>query len=124
MIMPVLKAETKGRIYRANTTNQGTASINDLLKLVEPEIAVAVDKAGARLYIMRLEVFNNIENFLNFLNVGHGDEVTVVVSVNEASVLPRITRTIMSKGATVRRFVSYKLPASTFVLGIVKRPSF
>lgn len=124
MIVTVLKAEAEGQIYRANVTKQGTTSINDLLKFVEPEIVTAIDKAGAKVYIMRLEVFNNIQNFLNFLSVGHGDEVIVVVSVNDTSALPTITRTVMAKGAIVRRFVSYKLPASTFVLGIVKSSSF
>ena len=124
MIMSVLRAETEGRVYIANAANQGTTSIEDLLKHVEPEIATALDKAGAKVYVMRFEVFSNIENFLNFLSVGYGDEVIVVVSVNNTSALPTITRTIMAKGATVRRFVSYKLPAYTFVLGIVKRPGF
>ena len=124
MIVTVLKAEADGRTFRANAAKQGTTSVNDLLKLVEPEIAVSVDKAGARVYIMRLEVFNNIENFLNFLSIGHGDEVILVVSANDTHAFPTITRTIMAKGATVRRFVSYKLPASTFVLGIVKSHSF
>ena len=124
MIMSVLKAEAEGRIYRANAANHGTTSINDLLKLVEPEIAATVDKAGAKVYIMRLEVFNNLESFLNFLSVGHGDEVIVIVSVNDTSALPTITRAVMAKGAIVRRFVSYKLPASTFVLGIVRSSSF
>ena len=118
--MAEMNTEAVGREYATSTVKQWSTSLNDILNYVEPEIAARLDKAGARAHILRTELFTNIENFLNYLNIGSGDEVIVVTSVRDTSMLPTITRTIMTKGVIVRMFISYKLPASTFVIGIVK----
>ena len=115
-----MNTEAERREYAVSTVKQWSASVNNLLTYVEPEIAAILDKTGARAHILRAELFNNVENFLNYLNVGSGDEVIIVTSVRDVSMLPAITRTIMTKGAIVRTFISYKLPASTFVIGIAR----
>ena len=120
MDMAEMNTEAEKREYAISTVKPWSTSVNDILNYVEPEIATILDKAGARVHILRAELFSNVENFLNYLNMGSGDEVIVVTSVRDASMLPTITRTVMAKGAIVRTFISYKLPASTFVIGIVK----
>ena len=101
-----------------------TVSVTNLLEYLEPKIAAILDNTGAKIHILRAELFSDIESFLNHLDIGYGDKTIVVTSVHDASSVPAITRTIMAKGAIVRTFISYKLPASMFVLGIVKRVSF
>ena len=118
--MAEMNTEVERREYAISTVKQWSTSVNDLLNYVEPEIAAILDKAGARAHILRAELFSNVENFLNYLNIGSGDEVIIVTSARDASMLPTITRTIMTKGAIVRTLISYKLPASTFVIGIVR----
>ena len=118
--MAEMNTEAGRREYATSTVKQWSTSLSDLLNYVEPEIAAILDKAGARAHILRAELFSNVENFLNYLNIGSGDEVIVVVSVHDASMLPTITRTIMTKGAIVRTFISYKLPALTFIIGIIR----
>ena len=119
-----LNTEAKGREDVTSATKQRSISVSDIINYVEPEIAAILDKTGAKVHILRAELFSNVENFLRYLSIGNGDEVVIITSVHDASVLPAITRAIMAKGAVVRTFISYKLPASTFVLGIAKRLSF
>lgn len=119
-----LNTEVRGREGVASAIKQHSISFSDIINYVEPEIATILDKAGAKVYILRAELFSNVENFLRHLNIGNGDEVFIVTSVHDPSVLPAIKRVLMIKGATVRTFISYKLPASTFILGIVKGLSF
>ena len=115
-----MNAEVRGREDTTSAAKQRSISISGIINYVEPEVAAILDKSGAKVHILRAELFSNIENFLRYLSIGNGDEVIVVTSVHDTSVLPAITRAIMTKGAVVRTFVSYKLPESTFVLGIVK----
>lgn len=119
-----MNTEVRGREGVASAIKQHSISFSDIINYVEPEIATILDKAGAKVYILRAELFSNVENFLRHLNKGNGDEVFIVTSVHDPSVLPAIKRVLMIKGATVRTFISYKLPASTFILGIVKGLSF
>ena len=118
--MAEMNTEAEKREYAISTVKQWSTSVNELLNYVEPEIATILDKAGARAHILRAELFSNVENFLNYLDIGSGDEVLVVTSVRDASMLATITRTVKAKGAIVRTFISYKLPPSTFVIGIVR----
>lgn len=119
-----LNTEIRGREDVTSVTKQRSKSAIDIVNYVEPEVAAILDKTGAKVHILRAELFSNVENFLQYLNIGNGDEVIIITSVHDASVLPTIARAIMAKGAIVRTFISYKLPASTFVLGIAKRLSF
>ena len=107
--------------YTTSTVKRWGMSVNDILNYVEPEIAALLDKAGTRVHILRAELFSNVENFLNNLDIGNGDRLVVVTSVHNISMLPIITRIIMTRGAIVRTFISHKLPASMFVIGVASR---
>ena len=118
--MAEMNTEAVGREYTTSAAKPWSTSVIDLLNYVEPQIAAILDRAGARAHVLRTELFSNVENFLNYLNIGSGDRVIVVTSVRDAPLLHTITRTIMTKGAIARTFISYKLPASTFIIGIVR----
>lgn len=105
--------------YMTSAVKRWGMSVNDILNYVEPEIAAILDKAGVRVHILRAELFSNMENFLNNLDIRNGEKLVVVTSVHNVSILPIITRIMMTRGVIVRTFISYKLPASMFIIGVV-----
>ena len=105
--------------YMTSAVKRWSMSVNEILNYVEPEIAAILDKAGVRVHILRAELFSNMENFLNNLDIRNGEKLVVVTSVHNVSILPIITKIMMTRGIIVRTFISHKLPASMFIIGVV-----
>ena len=102
-------------------TGRGINSTSDLLKYLEPEIAEIADKLHIKLFLLRIDIFNDLAKFVDYLRISPGDKVFLVVSSQDMAFMSNLTKIFMARGAVVYSYVSQKLPQGTFAIGILKK---